>query len=44
MEHSRNVLAAFQLFAIPTVERVLGGYVDIVPVHSLDHTRAQLLA
>jgi hypothetical protein len=42
MERSQKVLAAFPSRAIPTLERVLGGHVGLVPVHSLPHAKALL--
>jgi hypothetical protein len=42
MERSQKVLAAFPSKAIPTLERILGGHVGLLPVHSLPHTQALL--
>ena len=41
-ERSQKVLAAFPSMAIPSLERVLGGYVDFLPVHSLSQAKAAL--
>jgi hypothetical protein len=42
MERSQKVLAAFPSLAIPSLERVLGGYVGFLPVHSLSQAKALL--
>ena len=38
----RKLLAAFPSLAIPRLERVLGGELDFLPVHSLLHAKAML--
>jgi hypothetical protein len=41
---AQKLLAAFPPLAIPSLERVLGGEVDFLPVHSLRHAKALLQA
>jgi hypothetical protein len=41
-EGSQKVLAAFPSMAIPSFERVLGGHIALLPVHSLFHAKALL--
>jgi len=42
MERARKVLAAFSPQAIPMLERILGGSVAFLPVHSLPEAKAAL--
>ena len=41
---AQKLLAAFPSLAIPRLERILGGNLDFLPVHSLRHAKALLQA